>query len=243
MTPKLKRAIMLALLALALAGCDMGNPAPTPLPAVSPATQATASPAQGGSNEQPSPEPPVEGRPASTVPPEGDPPDPVDRIPEEGTVVPQISTQIPVAPVATTEAIATATAATNAEVTSCTPTRPDAEGPFYEPNAPERTSIGKGHVLRGVVRSSADCRPVPGAQIEFWQVNEQAQYDDDHRATMFSDSSGAYSFESNYPLAYSGRPSHIHLRVTAKGYQTLITQFYPQPGETEATFDIVLVEE
>jgi protocatechuate 3,4-dioxygenase beta subunit len=166
---------------------------------------------------------------------------PIDRVPEEGSKPP-----LPVTPIATSiaeEAIPGAAPTTSSEATNCTPTRPDAEGPFYEPNAPERTSIGKGHVLKGVVRSSNGCQPIPRAQMEFWQVNEQAEYDDDHRATMFAESTGAYSFESNFPLAYSGRPSHIHLRVTADGYQTLITQFYPQEGVTEATFDIVLIEE
>jgi protocatechuate 3,4-dioxygenase beta subunit len=173
--------------------------------------------------------------------PDSDPINPVDRVPELGS-----KPTLPLTPPATLvtgEANPTTAPGTGAEATDCTPTRADAEGPFYEPNAPERTSIGKGHVLKGVVRSSAGCQPIPGAQLEFWQVNDRAEYDDDHRATMFSDSSGAYSFESNYPQPYSGRPSHIHLRVTADGYQTLTTQFYPQQGETEATFDIVLVED
>ncbi|ODS34248.1 MAG: protocatechuate 3,4-dioxygenase beta subunit [Candidatus Scalindua rubra] len=30
----------------------------------------------------------------------------------------------------------------------CEPTRPDMLGPFYVPNAPERTSVGKGHILK-----------------------------------------------------------------------------------------------
>lgn len=233
MTPNIKRAIMLALLTLVLVGCDMGNATPTPL--------SSASPTQQGGAKQATPEQPLATRPATAVLPDGDPMNPIDRVPEEGSKPP-----LPITPIATSiaeEAIPGAAPTTSSEAANCTPTRPDAEGPFYEPNAPERTSIGKGHVLKGVVRSSNGCQPRPGAQLEFWQVNEQAEYDDDHRATMFADSAGAYSFESNYPLGYSGRPSHIHLRVTADGYQTLITQFYPQEGQTEATFDIVLIED
>jgi len=124
---------------------------------------------------------------------------------------------------------------------SCAPTRPDGEGPYYKPNAPERTSVDKGHVLEGLVKSTKDCAPIPGAKIEFWQVNLNGQYDDDHRATMYSDASGAYSFESNYPPAYESRLPHIHARVSAQGYQTLITQYYPTDGETEGTFDLVLI--
>lgn len=238
MTPNIKRALMLALLVLALVGCDMGNATPTPLPTAASTAQAGVSPTEAANNGQATPEQSPSTRPETTVLPDGDPINPIDRVPEEGSKPPL--------PLATSIADGTnpgAVPTVRAEVTSCTPTRPDAEGPFYEPNAPERTSVGKGHVLKGVVRSSTNCRLIPGAQLEFWQVNEQAEYDDDHRATMFADNAGAYSFESNFPLAYSGRPSHIHLRVTAEGHQTLITQFYPQEGETEATFDIVLVEE
>ncbi len=241
MTPNIKRAVILALLALVLVGCDMGSSAPTPLATSSPTAQSAVSPTEAANDGQATPEQSPATRSETTVPPSGDPINPIDRVPEEGSKPP-----LPLTPIATTVADGTnpgVVPTVAAEVTSCTPTRPDAEGPFYEPNAPERTSIGKGHVLKGVVRSSTDCRPIPGAQLEFWQVNEQAEYDDDHRATMFADSAGAYSFESNYPLAYSGRPSHIHLRVTAEGHQTLITQFYPQEGVTEATFDIVLIEE
>jgi hypothetical protein len=54
----------------------------------------------------------------------------------------------------------------------CKPTRPDMLGPFYVPNAPERTSVGKGHILSGVVRSSADCSLIAGTRIEFWLVGD-----------------------------------------------------------------------
>lgn len=244
MNPRFKRLALLALLTLTLAGCDMGAATPTPLPTSSPTAQAVATLTQPDSGGQaPSATSPAE-RPATTVLPDGDPMNPIDRVPDLGSKqTPIIIPLTPLTTPASDEATPAATPGTGTQVADCTPTRADAEGPFYEPNAPERTSIGKGHVLKGVVRSSAGCRPIPGAQLEFWQVNEQAEYDDDHRATMFADSSGAYSFESNFPQGYSGRPSHIHLRVTADGYQTLITQFYPRQGETEATFDIVLVEE
>jgi protocatechuate 3,4-dioxygenase beta subunit len=96
-------------------------------------------------------------------------------------------------------------------------------------------------MLKGIVKSTKDCAPIPGAKIEFWQVNLNGQYDDDHRATMYSEASGVYSFESNFPPAYESRPPHIHIRVSAQGYQTLITQYYPTVGETEGTFDLVLM--
>ncbi len=124
---------------------------------------------------------------------------------------------------------------------SCAPTPPDALGPFYEPGAPVRDRVGEGHVLRGVVRSSRDCSPIPGAQIEFWLAGPDGQYADAYRATVFSGPDGAYRFASHFPPSYGGRPPHIHIRITAPGYQTLVTQYYPQPGQTEGIFDLVLI--
>jgi hypothetical protein len=114
------------------------------------------------------------------------------------------------------------------EVVSCPPTVADALGPFYVPGAPERSSVGAGgYVVSGVVRDSSTCEPVPGAQVELWLVNEAGEYDDAHRATLFADDEGAYRFESNRPVGYSGRPPHIHVRVSAPGFRELVTQVYP----------------
>lgn len=121
----------------------------------------------------------------------------------------------------------------------CSPTRPDALGPFYKSGAPTRASVGSGFVLSGVVRG-ADCRPLPDAVVEFWLVNSSGAYDDDHRATVPVRPDGSYRFESNRPVAYSGRPPHIHLRVSTPGRDAFVTQFYPQGEQTGATFDIVL---
>jgi protocatechuate 3,4-dioxygenase beta subunit len=124
---------------------------------------------------------------------------------------------------------------------TCQPTPPDAEGPFYKAGAPLRYQVGKGYVLQGVVRSAAGCTPIAGAQIEFWMAGPDGQYTDDYRATLIVGEDGDYRFESNFPPPYSGRPPHIHLRVSAEGYETLITQHYPKEGETSASFDLVLV--
>jgi protocatechuate 3,4-dioxygenase beta subunit len=123
----------------------------------------------------------------------------------------------------------------------CPPTEPDMLGPFYKPDAPVRSSVGKGYVLSGVVRSSKDCSPVKGARIEFWMAGPDGNYDDAHRATLFADDSGGYRFESNAPVPYSGRPPHIHIKVSAKGFQTLVTQHYPEKGKNSSAADLVLV--
>jgi hypothetical protein len=121
----------------------------------------------------------------------------------------------------------------------CEPTEPDALGPFYQPGAPERASVGKGYVLSGVVKSTT-CRPIAGAHLEFWLAGPDGNYDDDHRATVISADSGRYRFESNFPPQYSFRPPHIHMRISAPGYKTLVAQHYPREGQSQGTFDLVL---
>jgi protocatechuate 3,4-dioxygenase beta subunit len=125
---------------------------------------------------------------------------------------------------------------------ACTPTRADALGPYYEPGAPVRSKVGTGgYVLTGRVLAARTCRPLARARIEFWLVNEQGEYDDAHRATVFSRRDGRYRFESNRPVGYSGRPPHIHVRVSTRGFRTLVTQHYPRGTRRGATFNLVLV--
>jgi protocatechuate 3,4-dioxygenase beta subunit len=126
-------------------------------------------------------------------------------------------------------------------VAKCPPTEPDAFGPFYRPNAPVRSTIGRGFVLAGTVRSTADCRPVPKARIEVWHAGPRAEYDEAHRATLYSDARGNYRLVTDFPPPYLTRPSHIHILVEAPGFQRLITQHYPTKGAKAATFDLVLI--
>ena len=132
-------------------------------------------------------------------------------------------------------------ASTQVAFEQCEPTAADYLGPYYEPDAPLRSSVGKGYKLQGAVVSAADCTPIQNAQIELWLTNPAGSYDDDHRATTFSDDTGTYSFESNFPPGYSGRPPHIHIRISANGYKTLATQHYPNRENATGEFDIVLV--
>ena len=125
--------------------------------------------------------------------------------------------------------------------TKCPPTEPDEVGPFYRPNAPVRSQVGTGYVLTGTVRSSNDCKPISKARIEVWQAGPGGEYDEAHRATLYSDAQGIYRLETHFPPPYLTRPSHIHILVEAPGFQRLITQHYPKKGAKEAKFDLVLI--
>lgn len=124
---------------------------------------------------------------------------------------------------------------------SCTPTPDDQLGPYYEPGAPVRSSVGKGYVLTGTVKSAGDCTPIPRAQIEFWLTGPDGHYSDDYRATLYSDASGEYRFESNAPKPYFGRPPHIHVKVSSDGFRTLVTQHYPEKNSSRGVFDLVII--
>ncbi len=123
----------------------------------------------------------------------------------------------------------------------CRPTAPDSLGPFYKPGAPERESVGSGYLLTGVVLSAQTCLPIPGARVEFWMNGPNGEYDDAFRATVFSKQDGAYRFESHHPKDYFGRPPHIHIRVSADGFNTLVTQHYPSVQTSQGDLDLVVL--
>lgn len=125
----------------------------------------------------------------------------------------------------------------------CRPTPWDEIGPYYRPAAPLRSKIGSGYVLSGTVRSSADCRPLPGARIEFWHAGPGGVYDDAHRATIIADRQGRFRLETDFPAQYEQRPPHIHILVDIRGFAGLISQHYPQRSKRSATIDLVLAPE
>ena len=134
-------------------------------------------------------------------------------------------------------------ASTSVAQPRCAPTRPDMLGPFYTPNAPERARTGQGLVVNGRVVSSPACSSLAGARVEWWSANARGDYDDAHRATQIADGEGRYRYETDFPGRYEPRPVHLHVRVSAPGHRTLVTQLYPNAGQTSVATDFVLVRE
>jgi protocatechuate 3,4-dioxygenase beta subunit len=128
-----------------------------------------------------------------------------------------------------------------AQTPACAPTRPDMLGPFYKPDAPERARTGSGLVVSGAVRSARGCAPLPGARVEWWSADEQGAYRDDLRATQRTDAQGRFTYETVAPGRYPGRPPHLHVRVSAPGHRTLVTQLYPGDGQRSLSSDFVLL--
>jgi protocatechuate 3,4-dioxygenase beta subunit len=164
-------------------------------------------------------------------------------------------------------------AAPTALAQRCRVTPRDALGPFYIKGAPSQAELcasGSGGsrklAVAGRVLGMPDCAPLAGALVEVWQADARGDYtqvgakrDDPGcllRASLRCDAEGRYAYRTVLPGEYPGRPRHIHYRVSAAGYATLVTQLYfarergvsealvvkalPRDGVLAATFDVTL---
>lgn len=115
--------------------------------------------------------------------------------------------------------------------------------------------------------SGIDGRPVAGAIMEVWQVRPDRLYDVQDpeapgmqlRATLRIGADGRYAFWSVKPVSYpipddgpvgdmlkaSGRhpwrPAHIHFRIRAPGYQTVVTHLFAEGDpylDSDAVFGV-----
>jgi protocatechuate 3,4-dioxygenase beta subunit len=144
-----------------------------------------------------------------------------------------------------------------------TGTPANAEGPYYTPNTPEKTSLleegmqGERLVLIGYVLD-VNCNPIPNAWLDFWQADNNGDYDNAGytlRGHQYSDEQGRYYLETILPGLYSSRPiRHIHVKVQAPNGEMLTSQLYfpeqpvanltvqliPQDGFQLALFNFVL---
>ena len=110
---------------------------------------------------------------------------------------------------------------------------PDTLSPTYRPGAPVRAVVGKGHVLTGTVRSRRDCAPVAGARVELWPEIAGQGHPDAQRATVLTGPDGRYRFQSD-------PPEHIHMLVSADGFEPVASNRYHPEGRAAGRFDVVL---
>jgi protocatechuate 3,4-dioxygenase beta subunit len=125
------------------------------------------------------------------------------------------------------------------------------EGPYFTPDSPERAAITDGSagtalVVTGLVLG-ADCEPLAGALLDFWQANDDGEYDNSGytlRGHQFTDEKGRYRLETIVPGLYTGRTRHIHVKAQPEDGAVLTTQLYfpdePQ-NESDGIFDEALV--
>jgi protocatechuate 3,4-dioxygenase beta subunit len=123
------------------------------------------------------------------------------------------------------------------------------EGPFYKAGAPARTSLVEpGSKAEKLVVSgrvlSADCKPLAGVKLDFWQADAEGAYDNAgyrYRGVVTTDAEGRYRLETNMPPPYMGRPRHIHVKVLLPGGAPLTTQLY-FPGEVRGADRALVVK-
>ena len=96
-------------------------------------------------------------------------------------------------------------------------------------------------MLTGVVLSALDCKPIRGAQVQFWQSNRKGVYLKALSATVLTNRNGQFRYESPRPVSYEGRPPHIHIRVAARGHEVLLTRYVPAKGARRGSVRLVLV--
>jgi hypothetical protein len=134
-----------------------------------------------------------------------------------------------------------ATASAGPAAFACQPTPSDASGPFGRGLPPVRSKIGTGHVLTGVILSAADCKPIKGALVQFWQAGKNG-YTRAGSATVRTDANGRFRFQGPPAVGY-GREPHIHIRVSAADHETLLTRYGMAPGSRRGSIRLVLVPE
>jgi protocatechuate 3,4-dioxygenase beta subunit len=130
-------------------------------------------------------------------------------------------------------------------VAACQPSASAGGGPF-ETNAapaPRRSQIGRGHVLTGRVLQYPGCTPIRGAFVEFWQASRNGRYDRRGHGSVITGPGGTFRFEGPVPPSEFGRPSHIHIHVSAAGYDDFVTTYFLTRGERRGRITVVLVSD
>ncbi|MFF3244647.1 intradiol ring-cleavage dioxygenase [Streptomyces sp. NPDC002870] len=118
----------------------------------------------------------------------------------------------------------------------CVLTPQSSEGPYYEDLDRLRSDITEGRdgaPLRlelTVVRASAGCRPLVGAEVDVWQCDASGEYSQDGttflRGTQRTDTAGRCSFRTIVPGWYAGRAPHIHFKVRPDRRTESTSEFY-----------------
>jgi catechol 1,2-dioxygenase len=116
-------------------------------------------------------------------------------------------------------------------------------GPFYRKGAPFRAKLtppfepGTVLVVTGRIWSFETKKPLPGASLDLWQVDNQTRDysggngDFKNRARLVADEGGAFEFETVHPVPYNPSPNfwrspHIHFIATAAKHRQLVSEMF-----------------
>jgi protocatechuate 3,4-dioxygenase beta subunit len=81
--------------------------------------------------------------------------------------------------------------------------------------------------------------PVRGAVVEFWQESPNGIYDRRGHAAVVTGPLGTFRFEGPVPPG-GFRGPHIHIHVSAAGYDDFVTTYLLARGEKQGRVTIVL---
>lgn len=120
------------------------------------------------------------------------------------------------------------------------------EGPFYTDDPPliqnnmlaSEDEPGERLIISGQIRNLDCSEIIPNTVIDVWHANDAGAYDNSGynlRGITYSNGQGFFMFETivpgHYPNGGSFRPSHIHIKITPPGFETLTTQLYFEGDE------------
>jgi protocatechuate 3,4-dioxygenase beta subunit len=121
------------------------------------------------------------------------------------------------------------------------------EGPYYVDNHLIRADIRDGRKgvplsLRLQVLNASTCKPIRGATVEVWHCDALGRYSGFNapgrfcRGGLRTDASGWARFRTIYPGWYSGRTTHIHVKVHVAGREVHTGQLYFADATSAAVY-------
>lgn len=128
-------------------------------------------------------------------------------------------------------------------MSGCLPTRGDEVDPHYAPGAPDASVVGSGYVLEGAILAAGTCQGVVDALVEVWMHAPEGGTEASVRWSTTTDTTGAFAVETDVPAATGDESPHIHLRVSAPGFEAIFLRHYPAPGAAQGAVAVVLKPE
>jgi protocatechuate 3,4-dioxygenase beta subunit len=126
---------------------------------------------------------------------------------------------------------------------ACAPSVPDVGGAASSRPADVQPGESGRLALRGAIRSSAGCAPIAGALVEIWLAGPSGEYDDSNHTSQMAGADGSYQFDCAIAADAAGRWQPIHMRISARGYAPLVTQYVPASAQPDGVLNLVLQPE
>ena len=124
-------------------------------------------------------------------------------------------------------------------VADCVLSPEQTEGPYYVAGEPTRRDItedrrGTPLILDLKLIDAGSCSPLKGASVEVWHADAAGEYsgfgseteENFLRGGQRTDRKGGVRFTTIYPGWYTGRTTHIHVKVHVSGSTVYTGQFY-----------------